>query len=201
MSISREAKESQYFWHFNLKVHAHSCKEMSSKATLLDHQQQQSQNMIRMKSCGLSNGSPVIDCDDELSRSALFAFRAKEEEITQKKMAVKQKVEAQLGRVQQETKKLVHIRNDLEALEDPSWKEAAVVRKKVDSVNKELKSLGQNCHKEEKEYREAVEAFNDKNKEKGQLVTRLMELVTESERVRTKKLQDLSKQIESFVKI
>ncbi|XP_024994757.1 kinesin-like protein KIN-5B [Cynara cardunculus var. scolymus] len=174
---------------------------MSSKPTLLDQEQQQAQSMVRMKSCGLSHGSPVIDCDDELSRSALFAFRAKEEEITQKKMAVKQKVEAQLGRVEQETKKLVEIRNGLEALEDPSWKEAAIVRKKVDSVNKELKSLGQNCHKKEKEYREAVEAFNDKNKEKGQLVTRLMELVTESERMRTKKLEDISKQIESFVKI
>ncbi|KVI09243.1 Golgin, RAB6-interacting [Cynara cardunculus var. scolymus] len=137
---------------------------MSSKPTLLDQEQQQAQSMVRMKSCGLSHGSPVIDCDDELSRSALFAFRAKEEEITQKKMAVKQKVEAQLGRVEQETKKLVEIRN-------------------------------------EKEYREAVEAFNDKNKEKGQLVTRLMELVTESERMRTKKLEDISKQIESFVKI
>lgn len=38
-------------------------------------------------------------------------FRAKEEEITKKKMEVKERVQAQLSRVEQETKKLAEIRN------------------------------------------------------------------------------------------
>ncbi|XP_071707665.1 uncharacterized protein [Rutidosis leptorrhynchoides] len=153
---------------------------MACLSTTLDQQQQSSKKMIRMKSVGLStcNASPLMDCDDELSKSALFAFRAKEEEITKKKMEVKEKVLAQLSRAEQETKKLAEIRNDLEALEDPKWKEGLMVRKKVDLVNKELKSLGQNCLKKEKEYREAIEAFNEKNKEKAQLVTKLMEIST-----------------------
>lgn len=85
---------------------------------------------------------------------------------------------------------------------------------------------------QEKEYKEALEAFNDKNKEKVQLITKLMEvsiitlkayeslyeqilglvlinrhfadvwsfkqLVGESERLRMKKLEELSKNIDSL---
>ncbi|KAL4577041.1 hypothetical protein LXL04_013142 [Taraxacum kok-saghyz] len=210
-------------------------------------QQQSSQKMIRLKSLGLraSQENPTMECDDELSKSALFAFRAKEEEITKKKMEVKEKVQAQLSRVEQETKKLAEIRNDLEALDDPSWKEGAQVRKKVDLVNKELKSLGQNCLKKsmlceiafllrnafflrneitimpfrrapsakssflcemdgylrnEKEYKEAIDAFNEKNKEKAQLVSRLMELISESEIVRMKKLEEINKKLSPLPK-
>ncbi|KAJ0905643.1 putative RAB6-interacting golgin [Helianthus annuus] len=176
---------------------------MACLSTTLDQQQQSSKKMIRMKSAGLStcHASPLIDCDDELSKSALFAFRAKEEEITKKKMEVKERVQAQLSRVEQETKKLAEIRNDLEALEDPRWKEGTIVRKKVDLVNKELKSLGQNCQKKEKEYREAVDAFNEKNKEKAQLIARLMELVNESEMVRMKKIEELNENSNYLSKI
>ncbi|XP_076906730.1 uncharacterized protein LOC143562955 [Bidens hawaiensis] len=176
---------------------------MACLSTTLDQQQQQSsKKMIRLKSSGAStcHTSPLTDCDDELSKSALFAFRAKEEEITKKKMEVKERVQAQLSRVEQETKKLAEIRNDLEALEDPRWKEGLMVRKKVDLVNKELKSLGQNCQKKEKEYKEALDAFNEKNKEKAQLIARLMELVTESEMVRMKKIEELDEKFELFVK-
>ncbi|CAI9784567.1 unnamed protein product [Fraxinus pennsylvanica] len=52
---------------------------------------------------------------------------------------------------------------ELDGLADPMKKEVAVVRKKIDTVNKELKPLGQTCQKKEKEYKEALEAFNDKN--------------------------------------
>jgi uncharacterized membrane protein len=48
--------------------------------------------------------------DEEMSRSALSAFRAKEEEIERKKMEVRDKVQAQLGRVEEETKRLATIR-------------------------------------------------------------------------------------------
>lgn len=53
---------------------------------------------------------------------------------------------------------------------------------------------------QEKEYKDALEAYNEKNKEKVQLVGRLMEvsnLVNESETLRIKKLDELSKSIES----
>ncbi|XP_071711298.1 uncharacterized protein [Rutidosis leptorrhynchoides] len=138
----------------------------------------------------------IGDDEDELSKSALMAFRAKEEEIKKKKMEVREKVHAHLGRVEEETKKLAEIREELEALEDPRRKEVTSVRKRIDVVNKELKPLGQSCYKKEKEYREVLEAFNEKNKEKAQLVARLMELVSESERVRMKKLEELNKNIE-----
>jgi uncharacterized membrane protein len=48
--------------------------------------------------------------DEEMSRSALSAFRAKEEEIERKKMEVREKVQAHLGRVEEETKRLATIR-------------------------------------------------------------------------------------------
>jgi uncharacterized coiled-coil DUF342 family protein len=77
-------------------------------------------------------------------------------------------------------------------------KEVAMVRKKIDSVNKELKPLGHTVQKKEREYKEALEAFNEKNREKVQLITRLMELVGESEKMRMKKLEELSKNIDSI---
>lgn len=45
-----------------------------------------------------------------MSRSALSAFRAKEEEIERKKLEVREKVQAHLGRVEEETKRLATIR-------------------------------------------------------------------------------------------
>ncbi|KAK7827552.1 hypothetical protein CFP56_031154, partial [Quercus suber] len=104
-----------------------------------------------------------------LHQITLAIFRAKEEEIERKKMEVRDKVHAQLGR--------------------------------------------------EREYKEAIEAVNEKNKEKAQLVTKLMvyytlnlhnliansclslfcfcmnfgQLVGESERIRMRKLEELSK--------
>ncbi|KAF7823265.1 structural maintenance of chromosomes protein 1A [Senna tora] len=146
-----------------------------------------------------SNQSPIIhDKEEEMSRSALAMFRAKEEEIERKKMEVRDKVHAHLGRVEEETKRLADIREELESLADPMRKEVALVRKKIDTVNKELKPLGQTCQKKEREYKEALEAFNEKNREKAQLVSRLMELVSESERLRLKKLEELSKNIETL---
>ncbi|CAA3001848.1 uncharacterized protein LOC111412793 [Olea europaea var. sylvestris] len=135
--------------------------------------------------------------EEEMSKSALLTFRAKEEEIEKKKMEVKERVQAQLGRIEQETRRLATIREELDALSDPMRKEVSLVRKKIDSVNKELKPLGQTCQKKEREYKEALEAFNEKNKEKVQLITRLMELVSESEKARMKRLEELSKNLET----
>jgi hypothetical protein len=57
--------------------------------------------------------------DEEMSRTALSAFRAKEEEIEKKKMEIRERVQAQLGRVEEETKRLALIREELEGLADP----------------------------------------------------------------------------------
>ncbi|XP_028782352.1 ankyrin repeat domain-containing protein 30A [Neltuma alba] len=161
-------------------------------------QTEQQNQLVVQNSGSLSFSSHLSKEDEEMSRSALSTFRAKEEEIERKKMEVREKVQAQLGRVEEETKRLATIREELEALSDPMRKEVALVRKRIDSVNKELKPLGHTCQKKEKEYKEALEAFNEKNREKVQLITRLMELVGESERTRMKKLEELSKNIESM---
>ncbi|XP_059290888.1 uncharacterized protein LOC132607172 isoform X1 [Lycium barbarum] len=139
--------------------------------------------------------------DEEMSRSALSTFKAKEEEIEKRKMEVRERVQAQLGRVEEETRRLAIIREELEALADPMKKDVQSVRKRIDAVNKELKPLGQTCQKKEREYKEALEAFNEKHKEKVQLISRLMEvslLVGESEKMRLKKLEELSKSIETI---
>ena len=70
--------------------------------------------------------------------------------------------------------------------------------RKIDAINKELKPLGHICEKKEKEYRDALEAFNEKNIEKVQLITKLRELVSESEKTRMKKLEEMSKNIEAL---
>lgn len=139
-----------------------------------------------------------VGADEEITRSALSNFRAKEEEIEKKKMEVRERVQAQLGRVEEETKRLALIREELEALADPMRKDVSMVRKRIDVVNKELKPLGTNVQKKEKEYKDALDAFNEKNKEKVQLINKLVELVGESERLRMKKLEELSKSVESM---
>ncbi|KAG4215908.1 hypothetical protein ERO13_A01G208000v2 [Gossypium hirsutum] len=162
-------------------------------------QPQQQQNQLMVQNSGsLSFSSHLSKEDEEISKLALSTFRAKEEEIERKKMEVREKVQLQLGRVEEETKRLAVIREELEALADPMRKEVAQVRKKIDAVNKELKPLGNTCQKKEREYKEALDAFNEKNKEKVQLITKLMELVSEREKLRMKKLEELSKNIDSI---
>ncbi|KAK4836292.1 hypothetical protein QYF36_021043 [Acer negundo] len=139
--------------------------------------------------------------EDEISRMAISSLQAREEEIQRKKMEVKERVELQLGRAEEESRRLAQILEELDVLGDPLRKEVAMVRKKIDTANRELKPLGQSCQKKEKEYKEAIEAFNEKNKEKAQLVASLMEslqMLAESERLRMKKLEELNKNIESM---
>ncbi|OWM73685.1 uncharacterized protein LOC116200256 [Punica granatum] len=156
----------------------------------------------QMKDSGIitySESSPMKDeHGDEMSHSSLAAFRVKEEEIERKKMEIREKVHAHLGRVEEASKRLAEIHDELEALTDPMRKEVAMVRKRIDTVNRELRPLGLSCQKKEKEYKEALEAFNEKNREKTQFVAKLMELVSESEKLRMKKLEELSKNIEAL---
>ncbi|XP_010558988.1 PREDICTED: uncharacterized protein LOC104827507 isoform X2 [Tarenaya hassleriana] len=158
---------------------------------------QNQREMVLQTSESMSFGSHMSREDEEMTRAALSAYTEKEDEIERKKMEVRERVQAQLGRVEEETRRLALIREELESLADPMRKEVSVVRKKIDTMNKELKPLGATVQKKEREYKEALDAFNEKNREKAQLITKLMELVGESEKLRLKKLEELSKSIET----
>lgn len=67
-------------------------------------------NIARIKDAGNSFRDSPDREEEEMSRSALAAFRAKEEEIERKKLEVREKVFAQLGRVEEESKRLAEIR-------------------------------------------------------------------------------------------
>nr|VDC80045.1 unnamed protein product [Brassica rapa] len=161
----------------------------------------QSNEMV-LHTGSLSFSSHMSKEDEEMTRSALSAFKAKEDEIDKRRMEVRERIQAQLGRVEEETRRLSTIREELESMADPMRKEVSMVRKKIDSVNKELKPLGSTVQKKEREYKEALDTFNEKNREKVQLITKLMEmeqLVGESEKLRMKKLEELSKSIETVL--
>lgn len=74
----------------------------------------QQAQMLKIKNSGMIShvGSPLLqeERNEEMTRSALAAFRAKEEEIERRKVEVREKVEVQLGRVEEETKRLAEIR-------------------------------------------------------------------------------------------
>ncbi|KAL0543694.1 hypothetical protein IC582_018797 [Cucumis melo] len=136
--------------------------------------------------------------DDEMSKSALAAFREKEEEIDRMRTELHNKLQVRLGRVQEESRRLSSLREELEAIGgDPMRKEIGQIRKKIDALNKELKPLGVTCQKKEKEYKDALDSFNEKNNEKVQLISKLMEMVGESEKLRLKRLEELSKHVDN----
>ncbi|CAG7865372.1 unnamed protein product [Brassica rapa] len=133
--------------------------------------------------------------DEEIWKVAVSRFQAREEEIERKKMTVKEKVQQRLGFAEEATRCLTQTLEELEIMGDPMRKEVGMVRKKIDMANRDIKSLAQSCQKKEKEYKETLEAFNEKNKEKTHLVSMLMELLAESERVRMKKLEEINKTV------
>lgn len=88
-----------------LYVRGGSAAAMAAQRQMLEQRVKMNSGMI---SC---NGSPAReDKEEDMSRSALALFRAKEEEIERKKTEVMDKVHAQLGRAEQETKRLAEIR-------------------------------------------------------------------------------------------
>ncbi|XP_051116370.1 uncharacterized protein LOC127241390 [Andrographis paniculata] len=127
------------------------------------------------------------------------SFQAREDEIERRKIAMREKVQSQLTRAEEETRRLAQVWEELEVLSDPMRKEVATVRKRIDLANRDLKSLGQICQKKEKEYKEAMEALQEKNNEKSQLTNTLVELVGQSEKLRMKKLEELSKFVNSDI--
>ncbi|XP_048447691.1 uncharacterized protein LOC103929519 [Pyrus x bretschneideri] len=109
------------------------------------------QKMESLGSNSISNSSGRLSTeendDEEISRLAISAYHAKEEEIERKKMEVKEKVELQLGRAGEETRRLAQIWEELEVMGDPMRRELANVRKKIDMANRELKPLGLSCQR------------------------------------------------------
>ncbi|KAK6137969.1 hypothetical protein DH2020_028287 [Rehmannia glutinosa] len=152
-----------------------------------------------MASLASSGRRSTDDNDDEhdASKTVIAAYQAREEEIERRKMEVRERVESQLNRAEEETRRLAQVWEELEVLTDPMRKEVAIVRKKIDLANRDLKSLGNICQKKEKEYKEAMEVFQEKNNEKAQLTTTLVELVNQSEKLRMRKLEELSKIVNS----
>lgn len=67
--------------------------------------------MLQMKSLGSSGRSTAEDAndDDEATKMAIATFQAKEEEIERKKMQMKERVESQLNRAEEETKRLAQV--------------------------------------------------------------------------------------------
>ncbi|EMS63555.1 hypothetical protein TRIUR3_32840 [Triticum urartu] len=119
----------------------------------------------------LPSGSEEASEGEGSSRSALSVFKAKEEQIERKKMEVRDKVFAQLGRVEEESKRLAFIRQELEGMADPTRKEVESIQRRIDTVNRQLKPLSKSCVKK---------------------------LVSESERMRMKKLEELNKTVDSL---
>ncbi|KAG6517122.1 hypothetical protein ZIOFF_020502 [Zingiber officinale] len=166
-----------------LKCKRHKARTMQAQTP----EQQQQSLWIRSSTHSQRDATSEEEREDEDEAfsfgSTLSAFRAKEEQIERKKMEIRERVFARLGRVEEESKTLAMIRKELEAVLDPTRKEVLAMRKKIDM---------------EKEYIQAREAFDDKNREKALLVSRLMEAVSESERLRMKKLEELSKTMDSI---
>lgn len=69
--------------------------------------------MQKMKNLGSIGSSGRLSAeeyeDEEISKLAISTFQSKEEEIERKKIEVKEKVELQLGRAEEETRRLAHI--------------------------------------------------------------------------------------------
>ncbi|KAF8047031.1 hypothetical protein N665_3248s0004 [Sinapis alba] len=65
----------------------------------------ETQQLGAQLSGSMSLNSQMSKEDEEMSRTALSAFRPKEEEIEKKKMEIRERVQAQLGRVEEETKR------------------------------------------------------------------------------------------------
>uniref|UniRef100_A0A7N2LHV0 RAB6-interacting golgin n=1 Tax=Quercus lobata TaxID=97700 RepID=A0A7N2LHV0_QUELO len=71
--------------------------------------------MQKMKNIGSSGRLSTEESEDEdISRLAISTFQAKEEEIERRKMAVKEKVELQLGRAEEESRRLAQIWDEKE---------------------------------------------------------------------------------------
>lgn len=84
-------------------------KEMIQSQQLQTLMQSSGSQMSSNPSFNGSNSLTLQD-DEDMSKSALSTFRAKEEEIEKKKLEVRERVLAQMTRIEEETKRLAIIR-------------------------------------------------------------------------------------------
>ncbi|KAL0299038.1 UNVERIFIED_CONTAM: hypothetical protein Sradi_6563600 [Sesamum radiatum] len=85
--------------------------------------------------------------EDEASKMAIASYQAREEEIERRKMEVRERVESQLSRAEEEAKRLTQVWEELEVFTDPMRKDVSSVRKRLDMASRDLKSLQQICQK------------------------------------------------------
>ncbi|CAI5949362.1 unnamed protein product, partial [Closterium sp. NIES-64] len=83
-------------------------------------------------------------------------------------------------------------REELDTIEDPTKKEVADLRKRIELVDRELRPMRALVERKEKELKDATTAYNNKNAQKSELVGKLFEIVTESERQRLAKLEEIT---------
>ncbi|KAJ7514010.1 hypothetical protein O6H91_23G022400 [Diphasiastrum complanatum] len=79
-------------------------------------------------------------------------------------------------------------------------REVVEIRKKIESIERDLVPLKQICTKKEMELKGAMEAYDEKSKLKGDLVNRLIEVVTENDRLKMRKLIELHRHTESMTR-
>ncbi|KAF7822165.1 NHP2-like protein 1 [Senna tora] len=84
--------------------------EIMYRAGHQENEKSEQQNQLVAHNLGsFSFSSHLSKEDEEMSRSSLSTFKAKEEEIERKKLQVREKVQAQLGQVEEEIKRLALI--------------------------------------------------------------------------------------------
>ncbi|CAI5956967.1 unnamed protein product, partial [Closterium sp. NIES-65] len=129
---------------------------------------------------------------DQQLHATETSLRTKEEELRRMQEAVEKRVAQQVTRVEQEAKKLEQLRKELDTIEDPTKKEVADLRKRIELVDRELRPMRALVERKEKELKDATTAYNNKNAQKSELVGKLFEIVTESERQRLAKLEEIT---------
>ncbi|CAI5978135.1 unnamed protein product [Closterium sp. NIES-65] len=129
---------------------------------------------------------------DQQLHATETSLRTKEEELRRMQEAVQKRVAQQVTRVEQEAKKLEQLRKELDTIEDPTKKEVADLRKRIELVDRELRPMRALVERKEKELKDATTAYNNKNAQKSELVGKLFEIVTESERQRLAKLEEIT---------
>lgn len=125
-------------------------------------------------------------------------MRTKEEEINKRKAEMFGKMNEQMTRVQQQARHLEGLRKELEALEDPTKKEVAELRKRIEAVDRELRPMKSVVDRKEKELKELSKSVVEKSHQKAELVSQLFDIVTESERVRMAKLEELNRALQAM---
>eukprot|EP00898_Chlorokybus_atmophyticus_P002233 jgi/Chlat1/300/Chrsp1S03064 len=143
----------------------------------------------------VSKGASKHDRDDQARLKTLDSLKDKEAEIEKRKTEVRGKVQAKLARVEEQARRLEELHKELDLLEDPTKKEVAEIRRRIELVDRELRPLKTLCERKEKELKTALEQYNQKSELKTELVGKLMEVVTESERLRLQKLDELNKHL------